>query len=450
MLNAIDEYKSSDAYKNALAAQAYYARENEAILNRLTYMQKHGVKDSKVIFHKLCSGEFPRLVKQLSQYLLGNGVSLEEEQKKKLGVKFDNTLQKMGIQALIDGVNWGFWNNDHLLIYRATEFFPLLDEQDGDMKIGVRFWQLTAGKPLYIELYTEDNIVRYKKDSDSGDLEQIAQTPYKQTVRIDSLSTEVINTDNYPNIPIFPLYANELRVSEFNKGIKSLIDAYDFINSDLVDGITLVEGIYWTIKNYGGNDIAQLLKEIEELKATYTDGDAEAKSHNIEIPYNAKQVALELLRKQIRSDFMALDTDTITGGSLTNVAINVAQTDLNLKADLFEWQVVDFVQNILVLNGIEDVTPSFKRRTISNDTETINNFSTMLADGAIDEQFYIEECPLIPDDKQKDLLDRLALSQQEEADSMFELEEDEDDNYLDGDSEIQTLLNELEALGVDL
>ena len=68
-------------------------------------------------------------------------------------------------------------------------------------------------------------------------------------------------------LPIFPLYANELKRSELTDGIKGHIDAYDFISSDLADGITHVEGVYWYIKNYGGDNAAELIKEIQQLKA---------------------------------------------------------------------------------------------------------------------------------------------------------------------------------------
>lgn len=423
IITAINDYKSSDMYKNAIEGQKYYSGRNTAIMDRLTYLQKHGLMDSKVKFHKICSGFFPKLIKQLSQYLLGNGVTLDEDVKNKLGLGFDKTLQKAGIQALIDAVNWGFWNVDKLIIFRATEFVPLFDEQTGDLRVGIRFWQIHEDKPLYVELFEEDGITKFSEEDGGSITLTQEKTAYIQKIRKDALGEEITDTENYPQIPIFALYANELRHSELTPGIKSMIDAYDFINSDLADGITQIEGLYWTIKNFGGDDAAQLLNELQQLKATATDGvESGVDSHVIEIPYQAKQTALELLRKQIYSDFMGMDMDSITGNSLTNVAINVAKTDLDLKADLFEWGCADFVHNILYLLGINNVEAQFKRRSISNDTETVGNLSTMLSDGYIDIQMAVELCPLIPDIQQKDLLDRLDIANQEDANDTFPIE----------------------------
>ena len=412
-------------------AQKYYARENVEILKRLSALQRTTSPDLNVIYHKLCSGFFPFFVKQLSQYLLGNGVTLDEATKKRLGVKFDKALQKMGIQALVDGVNWGFWNKatkripyEHLLVFRATEFVPLFDENNADLRAGIRWTQIDPEKPIVYYLFTEKEVINYKSENNNTGIVEVDRQSYVKKVRKDGEGEEIVDTDNYPTIPIFPLYANELKRSEFN-GMKATIDAYDFINSDLADGITQVEGVYWIIKNFGGDDERELVQTLQKWKAIVDDGDANsgAESHSIEIPYQAKQTALELLRKQLFADFMALDVESIQGGSLTNVAINVAKTNLDLKADLFEWQCADFVESTLALIGIVE-EPKFKRRTITNDTETINNISIMLSDGYIDNKWAVENNPLIADVDQSDLLDRLALEQYGESDETFPIEEE--------------------------
>jgi len=420
-------------YTEAMDAQAYYAGKNIEILRRLTYLQKHGLIDSKVKFHKICSGFFPKLVKQLSQYLLGNGVTLPEGIKGKLGLRFDSTLQKMGIQALVDGVNWGFWNLNKLYVFRATEFVPLFDEGNGDLRAGIRFWRLAPDKPLFVELYEESGITKYDESENETLAIREEKMPYIYKIRTDGISSEIIDTENYSKIPIFPLWANELKRSELTPGMKSMVDAYDFINSDLADSITLIEGVYWAIKNYGGDSVPELVKEMEAFRAIVTEhGDSsgsDATSHVIEIPYQAKQAALDIYRKLIYSDFMGLDMDSIKGGTLTNVAINVAKSDLDLKADLFEWQCADFVHNLLNLIGVsEKVEAQFKRRSITNDTEMVTNIYTMRAD--LDHKTALELNPIIPDIMVDTILDRFALEQlgidEDDGEEIDEVIEDEE------------------------
>ena len=61
------------------------------------------------------------------------------------------------------------------------------------------------------------------------------------------------------------------------------------------------------------------------------------------------QAALNLLERALYNDYMALDMASLTGGSLTNVAIRAAMANLNLKADRYEWQVRHFMQELLTL-----------------------------------------------------------------------------------------------------
>ncbi|MDL2253840.1 phage portal protein [Ruminococcaceae bacterium OttesenSCG-928-I18] len=437
IVNAVEEYKSSKMFLDAMRAQAYDRRDNTSVVNRMTFLEKYGIKDSKIKFFRMRNGFFPKMVRQQAQYLLGNGVTLPDEVKTRLGNKFDRDLQRAGQQALVDGINWGFWNVNRLLVFRATEFCPLFDERTSDLTMGIRFWQISDDKPVYYEVYELDGIATYmQEDSSLVTLEE--KTAYLNRVRVDDIDERVTDTQNYSRIPIFPLYANDLHVSELNVGLKEDIDAYDFISSDLVDGIHQVEGIYWVVKNYGGEDLAALLKELQALKISYHDGaaDADARAEALEVPHQAKQIALDLLEKKMYGENMALDTKALTGGSLTNVAIKVAFTDFDLKTDLFEYQCVDFVQNILDLLGIQTEEPKFKRRTITNDTETVDNISKMLTDDYVDTEWAVMHNPLVDDDEQDDLLKRLALEDQAAADEISPLGEQpqEEEDIEDGQS----------------
>lgn len=424
-MKAINDYKSSPAYREAFEAQRYYEGHNTAISQRLTYLQRHGLTDSKVKFHKICSGFFPKLVKQLSQYLLGNGVTLDDKVKNKLGLGFDRKLQQIGIQSIVDGVNWGFWNIDKLIIFRATEFVPLFDEQTGDLMAGIRFYQIHPDKPMYVELFEIDGITKFVGNDEGGIQLLEDKKPYITKMRVDALGEEITDTDNYPMIPIFSFKANELGRSELTPGIKSMIDAYDFINSDLADGITQIEGLYKTIKNFGGDDAAQLINELQQLKATATDGqDSGVDFEVVEIPYQAKQTALELLRKQIYSDFQGLDMNTISGSSLTNTAIRAAMSDLDLKADVLEWGMADGIINVLKLLSIDNEEPQFKRAVLVNATETVANISTMMSDGYVTEAWAVKNNPLIKDIDQDDLIEELALNKQIEANNTFSIIEE--------------------------
>lgn len=439
ILGAILDYKNSMAYKTAVEAQEYYAAKNRTILRRMTYLEKYGLINSKVKFHKIMNGFFPKAVKQISQYLLGNGVTLPQEQKRLLGPRFDYSLQKIGRQALVDGVNWGYWvrgetrdgktGPNKLRIFRATEFAPLLDERTSDLRAGIRFWQMADDRPLYIELFDERGITQFK--ASDGEVKQTSTkpTPYFRPVAVDASGEhEVADSVNNPTIPIVPFYANELKESEFNPTIKGLIDADDFVMSDLADGATLTEGLYWLIKNFGGEDAAELVTEVQELKATFTDAGAEAEisPEVVEIPHEAKTKFHDLATRALYNSFMALDIDTIAGGSLTNVAINTSKYDVDLKCDLLEYEAIEFVcRSLEILGDTSGEEPQFKRRSITNDSESINdvaNVVDILETATYDTliEWAAKKIPIITDDEEADIVKKLLDERQTKANQQYD------------------------------
>ena len=67
---------------------------------------------------------------------------------------------------------------------------------------------------------------------------------------------------------------------------------------------------------------------------------------------------------------MALNTKEIVGGATTATQIVAAYDPLQKKADLFEYQIREFLDGILAVAGIDDV-PTFTRDVIINTTEEI-------------------------------------------------------------------------------
>ena len=121
------------------------------------------------------------------------------------------------------------------------------------------------------------------------------------------------------------------------------------------------------------------------------------------MPYAAREKALDLLEKALYQDYMALDMDELTGGSLTNVAIRAATANLNLKANRYEWQVRQFVRQILLLAGIESDEIRFKRQSIANESETVADIAVMRQD--IDQRTALKLNPYIQDDEIDQIMD---------------------------------------------
>ncbi len=376
ILQAINDHKSSEIYKTAIDAEMYYKHLNPTIMRaqKIVYdlMGKAHI-DVWSANNKVPSRYYFYFVTQAVQFLLGNGVSFgEEKTKDRLGKSFDGVIQEAAKDAMNGGVAFGFWNNDHLEEFSVTEFVPLYDEENGALKAGIRFWQIDSNKPLRATLYEMDGLTEYirKKGEDITVLQD--KRSYVQIVaRSEAGGTEILDGQNYPGFPIVPLF-NINKQSELI-GNRETIDAYDLMASALVNNIDDANLIYWIIRNAGGMDDIDDQKFVQRLKTIHVahlEGDEEVDQHQVDVPFQASEVALSRLRSQLFDDFMALDVIEIAGGAATATQIKAAYEPLNSKADMFEYQVTQFIDGILALVGIED-EPTYTRSLIVNQQEMI-------------------------------------------------------------------------------
>lgn len=454
--SVIATYKASKEFKLGLDAKAYFEGNNTAVANK--YLVKADVQTAvddrgkrtrlnrqvKVEGNRLPCGFFRRAVMQENQYILSNGVTLDSpETKARLGMGFDKALEYAGENALVQGCSWLFWNSDHIEVIpaatdKASGFVCLLDEMTSAPMLGIQFWQISPYKPMYVRLFEVDGVTVYVRDDKDRMREIQPKRAYVQTVLSDSLGKEVIAGENYNSLPVIPFFANNERCSELTPSIKRKIDAYDNISSDFADNLDRANDVYWVLNNFGGSvqQALEIMQQINELKivANQSDGSgggASAEPRTIEVPYNARQTALQILRKELYLDYMALDMDALTGGSLTNVAIRAAMANLDLKADIYEWQAFQCVQKILRLIGVETENITFKRQTISNDLETVQAIYTMRSD--IDIRTALELNPYINSDDIDTILNAVEAENKTGLSSVDELKKYLDDE--NGDAE---------------
>ena len=377
---AILDFKTSDEYKTAVIADDYAKQQNTTIVTyqKMLYtLSGNQVPDNFSANYKLCSNFFNRFITQLNQFLLGNGVTFDDDNtKKKLGDDFDYQIQDAGYKALEGGTAYGFWNYDHIDVFSATEFVPLYDEENGALKAGIRFWQLDDNKPIRATLYELDGYTEYmwnRRQTDEGKTEYVGETlkekrTYKETVRISEADgEEIYDGENYEGFPIVPLFANRYKQSEI-VGLRQNIDAYDLIKSGYANDLDDASQIYWTINNAGGMDdidLVQFLERLKTVRVAQVDNDGQVQSHTTEPPYGGRETILERLRADMYDDFMALDTKAIAGGAVTATQIEAAYEPLNQKTDGYEYEVTRFIKGILKLAGIDDV-PSYTRSMIIN------------------------------------------------------------------------------------
>lgn len=375
-LQAIAEHKSSGKYKRAVTAAEYFAGINTTITvadKFITDVYGQKVPDVWSPNHKIKTHYYPYIITQAVLYLLGNGITFGDPKTlERLGDKFEHRVVEAAIDALNGGAAFGFWNMDHLDKFSITEFKSLLDEETGRLMAGIRFWQLADDKPLRFTLFELDGFTEYIRPKNDKARVYQDKRPYVQIVSTSATGSEIAPGEPYPGLPIIPLenYGGESELF----GMQESIDACDLMISKLVNNIDNSEFIYWVIKNAPGmepEDLQEFLQRIRTSGIVATGDNQEVDTHKVEIPFEASESALNLLRKQVFTDMMAFDPETIAAGADTATKIRASYEPLNEKTDLFEYQVTEFITGILNLLGIDD-KPTYTRSMIINQQEMIN------------------------------------------------------------------------------
>lgn len=424
LAEAIFIHQRSDIYKIAKSADNYDKQKNETIYNYVQMifsLTGTPLEDFTASNNKIACNFFHRLNTQRCVYLLGNGVSFSDNKvektndkgvqefidttKQKLGKKFDTDLKKIVYNALIHGVSFGFWNYDRLYNFPITEFVPLYDEETNVLRAGIRFWQIDKSKPTFAVLYEEDGYTKYKSEGTGFDFKEWqTKAPYKILVQhTDFDGIEVIGEENYGSLPIIPLWGNSIHQSTL-VGMRRSIDSFDLIRSGFANDLTDCAQVYWILENCMGmsdDDLAQFRDRLKLNHIAVADMDnSKVTPYTQEIPYQARQEYLNSIRAGIYEDFGGLDVHTIAAGA-TNDHIDAAYQPMDEEADDLEFQVSEFIEQLLHLIDIED-TPLFKRNRISNEKEQTE--MVLSAAEYLDDETILQKLPFITIDEISSIL----------------------------------------------
>lgn len=429
--SAVNDHKSSDAYRISSDAEEYYAKRNVTIskFQKLLYDFTGRVQvDVFSANYKLKTSFFRRFVTQQVQYVLSNGVTFEKKDtKEKLGRSFDNQLQMAAKWAMIDGVSFLFWNLDHVEVFGFADtrirpgYVPVHDDTTGLMMAGVRYWYV--GKTARYTLYELDGYTDYIEESGKGGAVLHPKRAYKVISIADRKSRQegLDETDyvfeNYPGFPIVPLYANDLLESEI-VGLRESIDCYDFIKSGFANEIDDTSGFYWVLKNAGGMDdvdIQKFLNRMRRVRAAQIDADSggDVEAHTLDIPVEAREAMLNRLETDLYKDAQVVNVADLSSAPKTATEIRAAYQPMDDKAGDFEFCIREALAKLFAIAGIDD-EPSFKWNRIANQTEETQ--MVLAAAEYLDEEAVLKHLPWLTPEETEEILKRRTAEDLERFD----------------------------------
>lgn len=414
LISAITQYKGTELYRNTLKAKAYFNGETDIQFRKKEYINENGVKvvDIYKANNTISTDIFKKIILQESSTLFAKGVNINPEIKANFSKMFDIKLQRLGIESSLGGTAYGYVtptkNGLTLEYFSADEFVPIVDVFTGDLVAGIRFIQLDSNLPMKIELYEIDGLTTFVTDGSQNIKILDEKRNYYTITESDALSKTVYER-NYSILPVIPLYNGLSKKSRLNRALKTKIDLLEIILSDFGNNLEDMQDVYWTIKNYDGQGLSEFIREMKQHKAIKVGDDGDVKSHTTDVPYQAREAAIKILKKQIFSDSMALDTEDMSG-TLTTVEINARRENLNLKIDDFENEAHNFMNSVMqiyqeIYGEVEKYNLTFIRSGLINETEIIDNIIKIRSD--IDHRTALELNPMIDNDNIDVILERM-------------------------------------------
>jgi len=163
---------------------------------------------------------------------------------------------------------------------------------------------------------------------------------------------EVIGAETIDlGMPPFAIcYNNDLMETDL-KPIKKQIDIYDRVDSDFANNIIDFQEIYYTLKNYGGQNIGEFMKQLKKWKTANIPSDGEIGYKQLKVPTEAKMAFLKKKRADIYENGMSVDMNEIAAGNSTVIAIQAMFENLNFKLNDFEMEFMDFWEQVKTLTN---------------------------------------------------------------------------------------------------
>lgn len=427
--SAVNYEKCKPEYKLALDAVQYDHNHNVTVENFERWLYKlngQRVKDVYSANHRLGTHFFHRKNVQQVNYLLGKGITFgKADTKKKLGKDFEQKFKQLVHWGKVEGQSFIFWNVNHAEVfgYVATDthpgFVPIYSDDTMTVKAGIMHRTKTINDEVLTiyRLYEPNGITEYTKSNKKDEFIIKPKKGYiNRKVSTQAEGTIIDEWINYDNglLPIVPFYPNDNHVSELD-GYRESIDCYCLIKSGLANQIDDFSNVYWLVKNAGGmndKDIVQMLQRLKTVHATVVDSEENGsgiEAKTLDVPYEARQKMLEILRTDLYDDMMLLDRRNMSAAQKTNQELEMAYQPQDDYTNDLEYACYSTMDGILFFVGIDDEA-RFTRNKIVNETEYMNMVNS--AETHISTECYINHIPfLTPEEKEMEI--KIFLSEQQ-------------------------------------
>lgn len=417
----IENFMSSKKRKLMMEGERYYQVDNDIMDRKITKkVNGHEEEETWKANNKLAHGKYKTQVDEKVAYLLTKPVTFKTETgeneeiyskkiKDVLGKRFQYQLTQLGYEASNKGVGWlqvyVDENGDFkTMLIPSEQCIPYWkDRSHTELEAMIRVydttvWQYNQEKVVQnVEVWKADSVAYYRlegslliydyeKSEDAGG--PIAH--YKQ-----GNEWKV-----WGKVPFIPFKNNQIELPDI-KFVKSLIDGYDIGRSEAANYVEEVKNLIFVLKGYGGQDLSEFMKSINEDRAIPIDDPEDGGVDTItpQMDITALREHYEQLNRDIVESGQSVNKDLDKFGSApSGVALKFMYSGLDLKCNLLEAEfkngfemLMYFVDIYLQLTGqgsFENIGIElvFNRDMTVNESEQVqncNNSKNVISDKTI-------------------------------------------------------------------
>ena len=460
----INEWLTSDVRKLMLTAQDYYKNDNDIKDRKRYYIDRRGVKQevTNLSNSKLTHPFMRKLTNQKVNYLLSKELSIQSDDEKfndlvitYIDKKFLKMLKNVGRDAIVNGIAWlqVYYNENGELKFKripSEEIIPFWADADHTILEGIiRVYSIIRYLPdgvqreiKKVEYHTTQGVWYYemgdkglKPDSDkprtvNGHFSfNEPQKDEEGNIKVDEEGNELFNeiAATWDKVPFIAFKYNADEISLL-KWIKPLIDDYDLNTSDTSNNLQDIPNSIKVVKNYDGTDKGEFTQNLATFRTAFVSGDGDMKTIETNLDVAAIDSHLNRLRKDIYEAGNGVDTQEVSIGNASGVALKFRYADLDTDTDDLAAEfssaldeVLWFIKIDMMNKGMGDyldlaIDIIFNTDMIINESETIEDTKNSV--GIISEETIVANHPWVTNVQAE--LDRVKQEKEEKMNEMME------------------------------
>lgn len=426
VVNLIGEFRNSEKLKLMVTGQKYYEVDNDIRNRRITkIVNGTPIEETYKANNKLAHAKYHNMVDEKVAYLLAKDYSLAcddknyvEKIKGVLGKHFQYQLSGLGYEASNKGIAWlqAYVDTDgkfKTMLIPGEQCIPVWrDRSHMELENMIRvyettIWEYDKKKTITnVEVWSMDGVSYYRLDG------KMLIADYNKNNDNNGPIAHYKKGDewyNWGRVPFIAFKNNRIELPDI-KFIKSLLDAYDLSRSEAANYVEEVKNLIFILKGYGGEDIGEFMKHLNEDRAIPIDDpeDGGVDTLTPQMDITALREHYEQLKRDLIEDGQSINKDLDKFGSApSGVALKFMYSGLDLKCNALEREFKMAFENLLYFINVYlsennlgtyknvDLDIIFNRDMTINEAETIENCQK--SKGTISDKTIIANHPWVKD-----------------------------------------------------